>query len=117
MTTYKYICNVCNITFDDKDIASSHISKIKHKKKTEELILNDPKIKEDKKEELKNSFEENDLVSEKDIYYSKMIRVDLSNESRKYIYFCKFCSRQFVRKDTLIKHMKNTCKSPRKIKK
>lgn len=111
MATYKYICNVCNITFDDKEIAASHISKIKHKKKTEELVLADNKIKDEKKEELKKSFEENDLVSEKDVYYSKMIRVDLSNESRKYIYFCKFCSRQFMRKDTLLKHMKNNCKA------
>ncbi len=110
MTTYKYICNVCNITFEDKEIASSHISKIKHRKKIEELILADSKIDIDKKEELKKSFDENDLVSEKDIYYSKMTRVDLETEARRYIYFCKFCSRQFFRKDTLMKHMKNTCK-------
>ena len=33
MSSYKYICNTCNLTFEDTDTAASHITKIKHKKK------------------------------------------------------------------------------------
>ena len=33
MATYKYICNVCNLTFDDADTAANHITVVKHKKK------------------------------------------------------------------------------------
>ena len=110
MTTYKYICNVCNVNFDTAENAASHITKIKHRKKTEELILSDTKLSDDKKESLKLEFTKNDLVSEKDLYYSKLLKIDNKTESRKYTYFCKFCSRQFVKKESLLNHMNKTCK-------
>ena len=110
MTTYKYICNVCNVNFDTAENAASHITKIKHRKKTEELILSNTKLSNDKKETLKLEFTKNDLVSEKDLYYSKLLKIDNKTESRKYTYFCKFCSRQFVKKESLLNHMNKTCK-------
>lgn len=110
MSTHKYICNVCNLVFDDAETAANHITKIKHKKKTEELVLKDKKISDEKKEILKQEFIDKDLVSEKDAYYSKMLKVDLSTNTRKYTFFCKFCSRQFVKKESLLNHMNKNCK-------
>ena len=33
MSAFRYICNTCNLTFDDVESASAHIQKFKHKKK------------------------------------------------------------------------------------
>lgn len=111
MATYKYICNVCNLTFDDADTAANHITVVKHKKKTEAQVLNDKKITDEKKEELMQLFQENILVSEKDIHYSKLLKVNVDTNARKWTFFCKFCKRQFVKKESLINHMNNTCKA------
>ena len=112
MSNYKYICNVCNLTFDNEENAGIHITMVKHKKKTEENVLKDSKLTEEKKEELEN-FSDHQLVSEKDGYYSKLLKVDLETNARKYTYFCKFCKRQFVKKGSLMNHMNNTCKVKR----
>ena len=37
-------------------------------------------------------------------------KVNNDTNSRKYTYFCKFCNRQFVKKDSLLNHMNKTCK-------
>ena len=31
MSCFKYICNTCNLTFENSDSAAAHILKIKHK--------------------------------------------------------------------------------------
>lgn len=110
MSSYKFICNTCNLTFDDAETAASHITKIKHKKKTEENILKDKKLPEDRRKLLEEDFKSCKLVSEKDMYYGKLLKVNNENNSRKYTYFCKFCQRQFVKKDSLLNHMHKTCK-------
>ena len=78
--------------------------------KVEENVLKDKKLPEQKKKFLEEDFRENKLVSEKDIYYGKMLKVNNDNNSRKYTYFCKFCCRQFVKKESLLNHMNKTCK-------
>ncbi len=110
MSSYKYICNVCNLTFDDAENAAIHITKVKHKKKIEEQIINDKRLSDEKKEALKLEFVENELVSEKDLYCAKLVKVDEESNNRKYTYFCKFCQRQFVKKESLWNHMNKTCK-------
>ena len=110
MSCFKYICNTCNLTFDDAESAASHIIKIKHKKKTEECILADKKLGDDEKSVLELDFKSQDLVSKKDIFYGKLLKVNNETNSRKYTYFCKFCQRQFVKKESLMNHMQKTCK-------
>ena len=110
MSAFKYICNTCNLTFDDAESASAHIQKFKHKKKVEENVLKDKKLPEQKKKILEQDFKDNKLVSEKDIHYGKMLKVNNDTNSRKYTYFFKFCNRQFVKKDSLLNHMNKTCK-------
>lgn len=110
MSAFKYICNTCNLTFDDAESASAHIQKFKHKKKIEEAVLKDKKLPEQKKKFLEQDFKDNKLVSEKDIHYGKMLKVNNETNNRKYTYFCKFCCRQFVKKDSLLNHMNKTCK-------
>ena len=44
------------------------------------------------------------------MYFGKLLKVNNENNSRKYTYFCKFCQRQFVKKDSLLNHMHKTCK-------
>ena len=72
MTTYKYICTICNVSFDDTKNASSHITKIKHRKKTEEHVLGDKQLSKEMKDSLQLEFTKNVLVSERDLYYSKI---------------------------------------------
>ena len=53
MSAFRYICNTCNLTFDDVESASAHIQKFKHKKKIEENVLKDKKLPEQKKKMLR----------------------------------------------------------------
>ena len=110
MSCFKYICNTCNLTFENSDSAAAHILKIKHKKKTEEVVLKDKKLNEEERCILVDDFSSNTLVSPKDIFYSKLLKVNNDTNNRKYTYFCKFCQRQFVKKESLMNHMQKTCK-------
>lgn len=107
---FKYHCITCSLTFNDKCVASSHISKIKHKKKVEAFYMEDESLSNDEYDNFVDLFRSEDLVSEKDIYYSKMTKINTIDDTKKNIYFCKFCSREFVRKDGLINHLNKTCK-------
>ena len=44
---FKYHCITCSLTFNDKCVASSHISKIKHKKKVEAFYMEDESLSND----------------------------------------------------------------------
>ena len=108
----KYWCPTCDIKLNTRKIMSAHIIKLKHQKNVKELYCE--KIEsEDEKEKYVKIFDENNNNPEneikKELCYSK-VRKEQDDGTFKTFYLCKDCSREFVKEDTLEKHIKNTCK-------
>lgn len=106
----KYYCKISDEFFLNKNDAVKHINSQFHKKGVIRTVLNKEKNNPPEFYKMRDMFLSTEVSHERDLLYYQLKRIDTGNREEKVIYLCPHCSREYIRPNTLIKHIENTCK-------
>lgn len=108
--TIKYYCKICDEYMLNKNDACKHVTSHYHKRNLIRLVLTEEKDNPQEFFRLKEMFLSTEINYDRDMLYCQLKRVDSGNREEKVIYICQYCNREYIRKNTLIKHIQTTCK-------
>ena len=106
----KYFCKICDEYIINKNDACKHINSHLHKRNVIKKILMERKDNPSEFFKFKDMFNSSEVNYERDMLYCHIKRIDTGNREEKDIFICQYCNREYIRKNTLIKHIENTCK-------
>lgn len=106
----KYYCKVCDEYMLNKNDAAKHIDSQFHRKGVIRKVLNEERKCPQEFFKFRDMFLSTEVSYERDLLYCQIKRIDTGNREEKLIFICQYCSREYIRENTLIKHIENTCK-------
>ena len=107
---FRYFCQICEVWNDTKKDAFNHTKHHTHKKEVMEMVIGDSNNTEDDRKRYTRMFTTNEEDMQRDLFYGQFKKFDDVTKEGKIYFFCKYCSREFVKQNNLVNHIQNTCK-------
>ena len=107
---FRYFCQICEVWNDTKKDAFNHTKHPTHKKNVMEMVVGDENNTENDRMRYTKMFTTNEEDMQRDLFYGQFKKFDDVTKEGKIYFFCKYCSREFVKQNNLVNHIQNTCK-------